>query len=744
MASSLPAASPRAWKAQQDSRGLPGASGRGGPPGARTAAGEAQDRSFWRLIAEQSFVVWVPVAIGAGILLWFLLPQLGQRRAALLAAAGLGLLGLAAGGRGGLILGCGGALAALGLLAADLRSRMVAPPMLYHRLAAAPVAGTLLGLEPRDGGARTRLLLLRDATADSPPVRMWLTIPGPPPAWMTTGVRLSVPAVLGPHPPPMLPSAYDSARRAWFLGISATGRATGPPVPLEGPGAAPARLADLRAAIARMFETEVGGHAGAVATALVTGQQGQIAPDVLEAMRVAGLVHLLTVSGFHVGIAAGAAFFLARWSLAAWPWLALRVPVRALAALVSGVAGTAYALLAGAAVPAMRAAIIAWVVALAVALGRNPLSLRLLALAAALVLLVRPEALMGPSFQLSFAAVLALILLANSAFGRAWLTLRPDEVAAARLGRALAGLAASGLVVELALTPIAITHFGRSGLYGVLANMAAIPLASLVVMPLVVLTLVAAPLGLAGPAAALLRPAADALIGIGTTVAALPGAQLSAMSVPLSAQLAAVLGFLMLALFSGPPRWLGLVPLGAALLLFAALPRADLLISPDGTHVGVVAGGRLHMLRATRGGFAERVFRDHANAAEVARIDSLPGARCTREACAFTLGDHGRPLRVYAIRSARPIETAELASACAAADLVIAPRRMPGTCRPRWRLLDREALKETGAVAIVSRTRRVDSVAARSGDHPWSPAALPGRVPLLLGPAAWRDPLPPD
>lgn len=733
MASSLPAGA----------EGTAGAAAGAGATAGRRSAARARAAAAWLAdqLAGQAWIVWAPVALGLGILLWFLLPALAMRRAALAAAGAAALAGVALGGRRGAILGWGGALVVLGLLAADLRSRIAAPLLLYHRTASAPVIGTLIALEPRDGGARTRLLVLREAGLGSPPVRLWVTIAGPPPPWLQPGARLSVPAVLGPNPPPLVPAGHDAARRAWFEGVSATGRATGPPELLAPapPGAAP--LAAARRWIADLFAGAVGGGAGAVATALVLGSQGQIAPDVLEAMRVAGLVHLLTVSGFHVGVAAGAAFLLLRWTLAAIPWLALRVSVRAVAAAGAGLTGTAYAILSGGGVPAVRAAIIAWVAALALALGRNPLSLRLLALAAFLILLFRPEALLGPSFQMSFAAVLALAMLAASRLGREWLAPRPEDGPASRIGRYLAALAASGLAVELMLTPIAATHFGRSGLYGMLANMAAIPLTAFLVMPLVALTLLAGLVGLAGLPAALLRPAVDALIGIGTTVAGWPGAQLSAASVPLAAQLLWVLGVLMLALLSGPLRAFGLVPLGASLLVFAAAPRADILVSPDGTHLGIVADGRLFMLRATRGGMAERVFRAEANAAEVARIDALAGARCTREACAVTLAGP-RPLAIYAIRSARHIPEAELRTACAAADLVVAPRRLPGLCQPRWLRLDREALKATGAVAIRSAQRRVDSVAARSGDHPWSPAALPGRVPVLLGPPAWRDPLP--
>lgn len=717
------------------------------PAAAQTARpGAVRQWAGWlgRELAGQAWLPWAPVALGVGIVLWFLLPTLGQRQAALLAAAAVGLLGLVLRGRAGTILAAAGLLVALGLLVADLRSRSVAAPQLYHRVIAQDVVGAVQAVELRRGRERTRVTLLRDGTNDSPPVRVQVTLPGPPPDWLAAGQRIRVRAVLGPAPPPMLPSGHDAARRAWFEGISATGRATGPPELL--PVSAPERplavgLESLRQAIDGMFAAAVGGEAGAVATALVTGSQGQIAPETLEAMRTAGLVHLLTVSGFHIGVASAAAYLILRWTLAAWPWFALRVPVRAAAALGAGVTGSLYALVSGGNVPAVRAAIIAWVVALAVALGRNPLSVRLLAFAALLILLARPEVLMGPSFQLSFAAVLSLIVLANSRVGKAVLAPQPGDGGLARVGRYALALAASGLVVELVLTPIAITHFGRSGLYGVFANMAAIPLTSFVVMPLLALTLLAAPFGLAGTAAELLRPALDALIAIAATVAQWPGALVTTGSVPMPAQFLWIAGGLMLALFAGPLRLAGLAPLALGLAVALVTPRPDVLVSPDGTHLGIVRGDTLHMLRATRGGFAERSFREASGAGKVARIDSFPGARCTREAC-FVMLDGRRPLSIYAIRSTRRVPDAELRAACAEADVVVAPRRLPGFCQPRWLLLDREALKATGAVTIRSGDRRLDSVGRRSGDHPWGPAALPGRVPVLLGPPAWRDPLP--
>jgi competence protein ComEC len=719
------------------------------PPSRPAAAGALaalRARAEWlgRELAGQAWLPWAPVAVALGIALWFLLPSVGQRQAALFAAAAVALAGLALRGRAGTILAAAGVLFALGLFAADVRSRWVAAPQLYHRVIAQELDGEVRAIEVRRGREQTRLTILRDATPDAPPVHLHVNLSGPPPEWLAAGQRIRVRAVLGPAPAPILPAGPDAARRAWFDGISASGRATGPPMLLPSPTPETrfaAWLETVRQRIDRMFAEAVGGEAAAVATALVTGSQGQISPDILEAMRTAGLVHLLTVSGFHIGVASAAAFLLLRWTLAAWPWFALRVPVRAVAALGAGATGTVYALLAGGNVPAVRAAIIAWVVALAVAMGRNPLSIRLLAFAALIILLVRPEVLMGPSFQLSFAAVLSLILLANSRIGKAVLVPQPDDGALAKVGRYGLALAASGLVVELVLTPIAITHFGRSGVYGVFANMAAIPLTSFVVMPLLAVTLLAAPFGLAGLAAGLLRPAIDSLVAIATTVSAWPGALWTTASVPMPAQFLGIAGALMLGLFAGPLRLAGLAPLLLALGVAIFTPRPDIFISPDGTHVGIVRESRLHMLRATRGGFAERSFREASGASEVARIDALPGARCTREACLVTL-EGRRPLTIYAIRSTRLVPERELRAACARADLVVAPRRMPGFCQPRWLLLDREALKRSGAVTIRAHDRRLDSVGARSGDHPWGPAALPGRVPVLLGPAAWRDPLP--
>jgi competence protein ComEC len=682
--------------------------------------------------ARAQWVLFVPVAFGLGIALWFALPFMAQRQAVLLAALAVALAGLALEGLPRRLLLAGGLLLAAGLVTADLRSGMVAAPRLAHRLSAAELVGSVESVSVRSGGARSSLVLRRDASSIDPAILVRLGLPGKLPPDLRPGARIAIMATLGPVPGPALPGADDPARRAWFEGISAAGRALAPPRILAPAPPRAAWLANRRAALAETLQAALPGDPGAIAIALVVGDQGRIAPDLLEAIRVSGLAHLLSVSGFHVGVVVAAVLLLLRRLLALWPWLALRVGVTRLAAVGAGLAGSAYALLSGAEVPAVRAAISAWIVLAALMLGRDPLSLRLLAFAAFVILLVRPESLLGPSFQLSFAAVATIILLSKSPPGEALLGPRPDMGWLLRAGRLLAALLLTSAAIELVLTPIALFHFGRAGAYGVLANLVAIPLTSFFIMPLLGLWLLLAGLGLGGLVAWALVPALDLLAGIASTIAAWPGASLTVPALTPAAFALMVSGALLLGLLAGRLR-LGGAPLLAAGLLWALLaPRPDLFVSADGQQVAVVAGSRLYTLRGHRGGYVPGLWAERAAAAADGRLADLPGARCTQAGCLVRLGS-GFTLLARKGEEGGPPD----AALCAQSDIATSPGPLPKSCAPRWLQLDRAVLRRTGAVAIMTSRHRLDSVAARAGDHPWSPSALPGWRPRLLGGPAW-------
>ncbi len=685
-------------------------------------------------------MLFVPVLLGVGIALWFHLPLNAWRQAALLAALALALAGLSLGSGPRRQVVLAGLLVALGLLAADYRAADMASPVLHHRLSAAWMEGEVKAVQIHAGGAQRRILLRRDETDIDPPVLIRLGWNGPLDEAVQPGARIAVRAMLGPVPGPAIPGAHDPARRAWFEGVSASGRLLEPPRLLSPPAGGGAMLAGTRARLSAILDERVGGDAGAVAVALVVGDQGRVSPALIEAIRISGLAHLLTVSGFHVGVLVGGVLFIARRLLGLWPWFALRVSVPRAAAILAGVAGTGYALLSGADVPAVRAAIMAWVVLFAMMLGRDPLSPRLLAFAATLILLARPEAMMGASFQLSFAAVLTLVVIVASPLGQ-WLRPRPDEGGLLRFGRLVVGLLVTGLAIELVLTPIALAHFGRAGVYGVFANLLAIPLTSLVIMPLLGVFLLLAGLGLEGLAIWALKPAIGLLAWIAREVAAWPGATLSLPAAPPLAHGLFLAGGLLAALLGGRLRLLGLPPLMAATGLLLLVPRPDILVSPDGRQVGVVQGGQLHMLRAHRGGFVPKLWAEATGAPAARRLHQLPGARCTEAGCLVEMEGGFRLLAL----TGWPMDPDALARACATADLVIAPEDMQphgrgpdeSRCAPRWRLLDRTALVKEGAVAIHSASRRMKSTGLMAGDHPWSPSALPGMRQRLLGPAEW-------
>ncbi len=669
----------------------------------------------------------LPVALGLGIAAWFLLPWTEERVATAAVALAVASAGCAARGLGARVLVVGGLLMLVGLGRAEWRSSEVAVPVLADRFTGV-VTGTVEAVEVTRGGERFRYLVAPDDPALPRHVR--ISAKGDPIPGVVPGARISVNAALNPPAGPSVPGGYDFARKAWFAGTGATGyplgdvtilRAAPPPLGVL------AWLARLRARLDAQLTRAMPGASGTIAAAFVTGNQGMIPPDTAQAMRDSGLAHLLSISGLHIAIVIGGTMWGVRRLLTLSPWIALRWPVKALAAGAAALAGIAYTLLAGAEVPTVRSCLATLIVLVGIVIGREALTLRLVAGGAFLILAVRPEALLGPSFQLSFAAVTGIVALYQSRLGR-WLGDPVREQGwAVRLTRHVLMLVVTGLVAEAMLAATALYHFNRAGLFGVFANLVAIPLTSFVVMPLLLLALAAAPFGLAGPVYWALGKSMDLLILVATRVAAWPGAVVRLPLLPDAAYAAVILGGLWLCIWQTRARWLGVLPLavGSVLALLARPP--DLLVSADGRHAAyLVPDGRLALLRDRAGDYIRDMWGDAtaATTADVALAD-LPGARCSVDACVADLDTGGRRWRLLATLSRDRIPEATMAPACAAADIVISARRIPEWCAPRWLKLDRAALGSTGAVAIWLSPPHVATVAARLGDHPWLPRPAP-------------------
>jgi competence protein ComEC len=675
---------------------------------------------------------WFVVGFGAGIAAWFTLDQPHHWAVFLCLSGALALAGLAArGGRAERAAGWFGLALTLGCALVWARSAYVAAPRLERPLVT-EFRATVERVETRTAKGDLRLTLAPSDAKLPPRVRVSLKLKDAPEG-IAAGAVLEVRARLAPPPPMALPGGYDFARDAWFRGIGGVGRALGTVKIVESGGNS--GIDAIRERLGAHVRTQLPGPSGGIATALATGDQNSVLEPDAEAMRRSGLTHLLSVSGLHIAAVVGAAMLLTLKLLALSERLAVRFNLILVAAGVGALAGVGYTLLTGAQVPTVRSCVAALLVLAGIALGRDAISIRLLAVGALLVMLFRPEALAGASFQLSFAAVASIIALHSSRWARRVFQ-RRDEGIPARIGRALMAMVATGLVVEVALIPFALYHFHKAGLYGVAANIIAIPLTTFVIMPLEAGALLLDVAGVGAPIWFLAGLSIDALLGLAHWVANARGAVAMMAAMPPWALGMMIAGALWLCLWTTRPRLLGLVPIALGAAAAALSPRPDLLITGDGRHMALVdADGTPLLLRERSGEFIRSVFADSAGFDdEPEELTSRRFASCSRDSCIAIVERGGRPWHILATRSAQSIEWAELVKACGAADIVVSSRWLPRHCAPRWLKLDRDSLAKTGGVAVyLGGEPRAVTVAARIGKHPWA-AGVPKRTRYGSGP----------
>lgn len=668
---------------------------------------------------------WLAVGFGVGIACWAVLPGPWQW------AGFLALCGAVA--TGGLLIDSDGDLdhlraALIGMavmLAAGCaviwtKSVLVGEPGIA-RAEVVMIEGRVLDRQVEGARDRVRLLIRARVEGYAEPLQIRLNLPDKnDQPGLVEGAEVRLRARLMPPAPPMLPGSYDFARAAWFQGLAATGNVIGP-VTIVAAANEGWSLRQWQQRLADHVRAQLTGSPGTIAAAFASGDRGAIAQDDEEAMRDAGLTHLLSISGLHVSAVIAGAYFLTIRLLALFPFIALRVRLPLLAAGVGAGVGLFYTLLTGAEVPTVRSVAGSLLVLAALALGRDPLSLRLLATAAIIVMLLWPEAVLGPSFQMSFASVIAIVAFSTSAPAKAFLS-HSHEGRLTRLGRHLAMLLMTGLVIELALMPISLFHFHRAGIYGAAANVVAIPLTTVLTMPLIALALALDVFGLGAPAWWAVGKSLELLLWLAHLVASQPGAVTMMPGMTGGTFALFVGGLLWLALWSGRVRLWGFAPimLGVVALILTRTP--DVLISGDGHHVGITGeGSDLLVLRAVREeSYTRTALLENAGmTGDAVALEDWKGARCNPDFCALSLVRGGRRFDLLMARGKDLVAIPVLAAACARADIVVADRRLPAACKPRLLKADRALLGQTGGLAINLVSGRVRSVAETQGEHGW-------------------------
>ena len=591
------------------------------------------------------------------------------------------------------------ALVAVGFGLAQWQTLRMHQPQLERPTTTSFEARVIL-VEPRDDGAR--LTLRREPAPAGGPHTVRMSVRSLAEV-VRVGDRVRIRGRLLPPSEPVVPGGFDFARWAYFHGIGAVGYAYGD-VEIVARAEGGFAMAEVRRAIARHAVAVVEGDAGGVAAALLTGLRGDIPDQVWEDMQGAGLAHLLAISGLHIGLVAGTAFVAVRYAVCLWPWLALRVLAPRIAAVAALAVAFLYLVLAGAPLPTQRAFLMTAIVMVALLLDREAISLRLVALAACVVLAIDPAALMGASFQMSFAAVTALV-----AVYERWHRRRPRRGSAAPslLWAYVVGVALSTIVATLATSPFAAFHFGRLPTYGVVANLLAVPLMGFWIMPLGLLSLFLMPLGLDAPFLTLMGWGIDGVLWSAATASSWPGASLAVPPPSPAAMLWLVAGGLWAALWWGRAARLAAVPLAVGLALVATARPPDLVVGAEARMAALRAGPGAYVLAAERrDGFVLRGWRRELG------IEGFepPGGpvACDPRGCRLTRD--GRTLAVALRPNALTLDCA--------ADLVInlaSDTRCPGRVT-----VTRSDLRTKGALALRFNTPpRLAFVDAAPGGRPW-------------------------
>lgn len=686
----------------------------------------AEERERW--------VLWLAPTQGVGVVLYFSLPEEPGTW-----VAGLGWLLLLASillfrrKHTILLLLVGVAFLLLGYHAAQLRTALVAAPQLTRDIGPVDLEARVLAAEPLTRGYR---LLLTDAVVEGlsreeTPFRLRLSVPAlefaPAPGAL-------VKALVGLRPPaaPAAPGDYDFARAAWFQQLGAVGFAYGRPEVGEVAVRAGVTAwwrnfwAALRQEINGRVVEVLPGATGGVALALITGSRGALPAQELEEVRDSGLAHLLAISGLHVGLVTGMIFLTVRAAFSLWPAVALRYPIKELAALIALGGAGAYLLLADAPIPTQRAFMMTALALVGVLAGRTAITLYTVAWAAIAVLLWAPESLLSASFQMSFGAVVGLVSAYEAL--RQWregrLARRGPRRGWERPSLYVGGVIFTSLIASLAVAPMTLHHFSHLPLYSLLANLIAVPVTGVWVMPAALLALLAMPLGWEQPFLVMMGWGVDVILAVASFVAGLEGAVLRLRSMASWGYGATVLGGLWLCLWRRTWRLLGLLPLVVGLGSFTWASPPDLFLSGDGRLVALrSAEGSLLFNSRRIARFTAEQWLARAGVEEAGLLPASGELLWPDLAC----DDYGCILSRAGLEIALVFSGEALEEDCRRADIVLATIAVPRGCgegpaAPQI-VIDRRDLRRDGGLTLwleEGGRYRLERVAHQRGNRPWS------------------------
>jgi competence protein ComEC len=668
---------------------------------------------------HEHWILWAPVFFGVGVGAYFAMmteppPWAGPT----VVSACASLLWFGRGNQFAVLLASAIAFAGIGFGAAQLKTNLAAAPVLERAYGPGPVIGRIVKIERLPRGPRVLLdqVELRRVPSKQTPTLVRLRLH--PMDKPVLGEHIDVFAKLSPPGRPSLPGGYDFQRRSWFEGLGAVGfsmgRARRPNRTGVGDGnASGIWFRQIRQTISDRIRMAVPNAAGAVAAALITGDRSAIPQSVMADMRDSGLAHLLAISGLHLGLVATILFFFARAVLAAHERTALYWPIKKIAALAAFSGTFGYLLLTGGTVPTQRAFLMTALALLAIVLDRSPFSLRLVAFGAMVILLFAPEAMLGASFQMSFAAVTALIA-AYEAVGDRLTSWLYGGGPARRAMTYLVGVALTTIIASAATGVFAAHHFGRIAYFGLAANLIAVPLTAIWVMPWAIISIVLLPFGLEVLALAPMAAGIDVIMSVAHHVAALPGAVGHVRTGPTFGVALVAFGGLWLCLWRGQWRYIGCIGIVGGVMSANVVPSPDILISESGRLAAVrMENGRYMLSSTSREKFSAGQWLRSAGQDRTEAWGTGSDAACDPLGCIARV----KGKTVAYVRDERA-----LSDDCIKADILISATPVRHKCPSAISVIDKFDLWRNGAysVYVTDQGVKTENITRHHGVRPWS------------------------
>lgn len=509
-----------------------------------------------------------------------------------------------------------------GFSGANIRAIMVKAPALEKPMRVTSIQGKVEEIDTYKTGYRIILTNIKNAEIpeEKLPKKIRLVILSKMEN-VQAGDVIEVRASLTPPPKAVLPGAYDFSQYAYFRQIGAVGFAVSDVIEIESTKNTFAEtIVQIRNNIAVKIQASVGGVEAEIAKALFIGDTGGIDKDVMTAIRNSGLAHLLSISGLHLVLVCGIFFVITRTFLALIPAIALNYNIKKIAAIFAIAGSYFYLLISGSPVSAVRSFIMSAMALLAILLDRSGTPLRLVAIAAMFILIISPENILSPSFQMSFGAVIALI----ASFE--WLTPHLNQIASAykipKIIMNIFGTIISSIVATIATAPFGVYHFNRSSPYGIIANVLAIPITSMLIMPLGVISLLLMPFHLEWLVAWPMKTGIDFIVSIARYVADLPYANSTIAAINYWQLLLITLGFLWLAIWKTKWRLFGFVFVVIACVFAPFNKTPDIIINSDATLFAVKdENGELIVSSTTSAKYARDVWSAKSGQEDALKID---------------------------------------------------------------------------------------------------------------------------